>query len=189
MEFAQELGELINSRRRYFVRVAHRYVGDWAEAEDIVQDAALRALTHSGQFRTECSLFTWFYTILRSVAANHYRSRFYGARRASLYRSLEEPLLDRRGKGTGFSVGDTIPDTRPIPGEISSEDQHSERLQFVAASVETLPKKHRRVFDLRHKGGLHLQEIAEQIGVHQSNVSRQLDRIHGNIRTAYEAQA
>ena len=54
--------------------MASRFVG-WDDAEDVVQDAFLKALTFPGVFRHEASLATWMTRILMNVAIDETRRR------------------------------------------------------------------------------------------------------------------
>lgn len=57
---------------RAFVRFVERRVGDRALAEDIVQEALSRAVTHGGTVPEE-TVVGWFYRVLRNAVIDHYR--------------------------------------------------------------------------------------------------------------------
>nr|WP_232298833.1 sigma-70 family RNA polymerase sigma factor [Granulicella tundricola] len=62
-------------QRRHFLRFLQRRVSSPALAEDILQNAYLRALEHSAELRSNESSTAWFYRILRNAVIDHYRHR------------------------------------------------------------------------------------------------------------------
>jgi RNA polymerase sigma factor (sigma-70 family) len=74
---------LLDLRRR-FLGFVQRRVNDRAAAEDILQNAYIRALDREGQLRESDSAVAWFYRILRNAIIDHYRRR-----------TTEEAALDR----------------------------------------------------------------------------------------------
>ena len=62
-------------RRRLFLRFLERHVASSAMAEDILQNAYLRALEHACELREGESSIAWFYRILRNAVIDFYRHR------------------------------------------------------------------------------------------------------------------
>ena len=62
-------------QRRHFLRFLERRVSSPALAEDILQNAYVRALEHSAALRSDESSTAWFYRILRNAVIDHYRHR------------------------------------------------------------------------------------------------------------------
>ncbi len=63
-----ELAWIFKERRRSLVSVAFRITRNQEEAEDIVQDAALKALINLNGFRRESRMDTWLYAIIGNAA-------------------------------------------------------------------------------------------------------------------------
>jgi RNA polymerase sigma-70 factor (ECF subfamily) len=68
-DFAQQIGPLLHLAHR----VALRRSGDCDLAEDLVQEAALRAFVHYGQFKPGTNFRAWFIRILLNCLRSHYR--------------------------------------------------------------------------------------------------------------------
>ena len=62
-------------RRAYYLRLARRVTPCHQEAEDIVQDALLRAFRNLPQFRGEAQMTTWLQTIVQNAAREWLRER------------------------------------------------------------------------------------------------------------------
>lgn len=127
----------VETHRDRALRLAWRLVGgDAAAAEDVTQEAFIRAYTGLGRFREEASLGTWFYRILVRQAASHHRWR---------------QLRERWG-----GLGDPeAPDPRPeAPGDPALRRR-------IAAALERLSRSQREVFVLMHLEGFTVQETAE----------------------------
>lgn len=71
----QELVGCIESRRPAFRRMATAMLGDAAEADDIVQDAALNAIRARERFRGESDVCTWFHRICLNACYQALRRR------------------------------------------------------------------------------------------------------------------
>ena len=66
---------ILLDQRRHFLRFLERRVSSPALAEDILQNAYLRAIEHSANLRSDESSTAWFYRILRNAVIDHYRHR------------------------------------------------------------------------------------------------------------------
>jgi len=63
----------IVSTQKSLVRFCRQIVGDWSEAEDMAQEAYIRAWQKRGMFKGESSLLTWQMSIARRVCLDHLR--------------------------------------------------------------------------------------------------------------------
>jgi RNA polymerase sigma-70 factor (ECF subfamily) len=76
LELEQRFHLFVASHRARALRLAWRLVGgDDAAAEDVIQEAFIKAYRALGQFREEASLATWFYQIVVRQAHNYCRWR------------------------------------------------------------------------------------------------------------------
>ena len=106
LELEQRFHLFIASHRERARRLAWRLVGgDDAAAEDVVQEACIKAYRALGQFREEASLATWFYRIVVRQAHNYCRWRtvretwsglWYGTLPHAAAQAAGDPLLRRR---------------------------------------------------------------------------------------------
>ena len=138
-------------------RMAFRLLGgDAAAADDVVQDAFVKAYRKRSGFRGDAALRTWFYRILLNEAHNHRRWR---ALRRGL-RILREEL--------------------PDPG--SSEVGDPAMRRRIAGAMERLSRKQREVIVLMYFEGFTARESAELMGMAEGTVKTHLHRALGSLR-------
>lgn len=157
--------------RRYnqrLFRVARSILGDDGEAEDVVQEAYLRAYEHLGEFEGRSSFATWLTRIAVYEAS---------ARRRRRQRMRVVDLHETEAMGMGsFSDADQVFDeasTREL-GDVLRE------------AVEQLPPDSRVVFTLRLVEGLSTEDAAECLGLSPENVKVRLHRARARLRETIE---
>ena len=129
--------------------IAYRMTGSVSDAEDIVQEAFLRASKHAGQDADVDSPKAYLATITTRLAIDHLRSA--RVRRESYVGTwLPEPLV-----GTGFR-------DEPGPAELA-ETSDSLSMAFLVL-LESLAPAERAVFLLREVFGYDYKEIADTTG-------------------------
>src|SRR5437899_7562838 len=67
--------ELVRHYDQAVLRLAMHLTGSDTEAQDIYQDAFLKAYRNIGSFRFECSFYTWIYRIVTNLCLDHMRKR------------------------------------------------------------------------------------------------------------------
>ena len=67
--------ELVRQYDQAVLRLALHLTGSEAEAQDIYQEAFLKAYRHLGNFRFECSFYTWMYRIVTNLCLDHLRKK------------------------------------------------------------------------------------------------------------------
>jgi RNA polymerase sigma-70 factor (ECF subfamily) len=140
-------------------RMAWRLVGgDEAAAEDVVQDAFVRAYRALGRFRGEASLETWFYRILLREAQNYRR-----------WRSLRELW--------GGLSSEEGPDPDPPP----PGDPFLRRR--ISAALEGLSRKQREAFVLVHEEGFTMREAARMLDRSEGTVKTHVRRALLTLRS------
>jgi RNA polymerase sigma-70 factor (ECF subfamily) len=72
---AHALVKKLSGERVRFVRLVRMRVQTDADADDIVQNALLRASQRSGSLQSSAQALAWFYRILRNAVADHHRAR------------------------------------------------------------------------------------------------------------------
>jgi RNA polymerase sigma-70 factor (ECF subfamily) len=167
-EKVQELTCLISRSLPYLHRTALRWMGNVADAEDVVQDALLSAYSHVGQFRGQARMSTW----LMSIVINSARMRL---RRRSWPASVR---LDEQAPDT-HAFTEILPDCRPNPEE---ECRRAERAKLLAGSFTTLSPTLRRTFQLRHVDGLSIRETAHLLGIPQGTVKARVARARARLK-------
>src|SRR6201985_148664 len=66
---------LVRQYDQAVLRLALHMTGSDADAHDIYQEAFLKAYRHIGNFRFECSFYTWIYRIVTNLCLDHLRKR------------------------------------------------------------------------------------------------------------------
>lgn len=139
-------------------RLAWRLVGgDEAAAEDVAQDAFVRAYRGLDRFRGEASLETWFYRILLREAHNYRRWR--------ALRELWGGLSSQEG-----------PDPAPAP----PGDPFLRRR--IGEAFEGLSRRQREAFVLVHEEGFTMREAAELLGRSEGTVKTHVRRALETLR-------
>ncbi len=149
----------VAGHREQAVRLAWRLTGaDQATAEEVAQEAFLRAHRALDRFRGDARLSTWFYRILVRQAANH--RRWSGVRRF--------------WSGT---LREDAADPRPAPrGDPALRRQ-------IEGAMDQLSAKQRSVFTLVHLEGFTVEEAAEIVGCATGTAKSHLHRALVSLRT------
>ena len=147
----------VESHREQARRLAWRLVGgDDGAAEDVTQEAFLRAYRALGRFREDSRLSTWFYRILVRQAANHRR-----------WRGVRERF---GGWGNSEASG-----PGPAPGDPALRRR-------IAEALDALTARQREVFVLVHLEGFTVRETAELLGKPEGTVKSHLHRALAHLR-------
>lgn len=161
--------------RRYqhkVVSVISRYINDWAECQDVAQEAFIRAYRAIGAFRGDSAFYTWVYRIAINTAKNHLVSQ--GRRPPTDDISVDDAVQ--------LDAGIRLKDSATPERELLREE--IERTVF--QTVEQLPDELRTAITLREVDGLSYEEIAEQmkcpIGTVRSRIFRAREAIDTQLR-------
>jgi RNA polymerase sigma-70 factor, ECF subfamily len=162
--------ELVQPYQRGVFLAALGVLGNEADAEDVAQEALLKALKYLRSFRGECKFSTW----LIQIALNESRMRLRKDRR-HLYESMDEGLQS--------DDGDYIPrdfaDWREIPSESLERTELRDALQ---RAMTALPEKYRSVLMLRDVEQLSTEESAKLLGITIASVKTRLSRARLRMR-------
>jgi RNA polymerase sigma-70 factor, ECF subfamily len=151
---------LVERHRAIVYRVAARTVGR-DEAEDVSQDAFLRAFHRLPGFRGDAPFRAWLLRITHNVALNQ------------VARQLPEPVDTLNPTR---ETGD--PDRDRMPAESLEGHERRRRLE---AKLRLLAAPHRAVLVLRDIEGLTYEEIAEVTGTPLGSVKGRLHRARGEL--------
>ena len=155
--------ELIRPYERSVYMMALSYMKNEADAEDVAQEAFLKAFHHLASFRAEAKFSTW----LIGIALNEARSRL---RRQAIIcmESLDDPPDD--GEVVSPAL---LRDWHEIPSEAL---QRKELRQMLQNAITNLPDKYREVFVLRDVEELNVFETAAALSITVGNVKVRLHR-------------
>jgi RNA polymerase sigma-70 factor (ECF subfamily) len=155
--------DLIRPYERSVYVMALSYMKNEADAEDVAQEAFVRAFCRLSSFRGESKFSTW----LISITINEARTRL---RRQALVRM--EPLDQLPDEDKGISPA-LLRDWREIPSEAVERDEVRVLIQ---RAVEQLPEIYRQVFLLRDVEELTINETAEALNISIPSVKVRLHR-------------
>jgi len=157
---------------RIFARVFN-LLKNQQDAEEVTQDAFIRAYRGLKNFRGEASLSTWLYQIATNLAHNRYWYWFRRKRDQSV--SFDKQLTDEGD----LTLQDVIPCERENPSEATVTQEFVDR---VSESMNGLSKKHREVLTLRNVKNLSYEEISRKLNISVGTVKSRIARARGNLR-------
>ncbi|MFT4901653.1 MAG: RNA polymerase sigma-70 factor (ECF subfamily) [Lentimonas sp.] len=157
---------------RIFARTFH-LLKNKQDAEEVTQDAFIRAHRGLDKFRGDASFSTWLYQIATNLAHNRY---WYWFRRKRSYSvSIDQPLCED---------GDmTLEAVMPSEGESPAEAAVTrEFVDRVAECMEGLNAKHKEVLILRNVKNLSYEEIAASLEISVGTVKSRIARGRESLR-------
>jgi RNA polymerase sigma-70 factor (ECF subfamily) len=160
-----------NNRRLY--RLARGILRNDSDAEDVVQETYVRALTHLEDFRGDSSLATWLARIAMNEALGRLRRQRPGVELSSLPPgTLEAQIIQ-------------------FPHSAPSEDPEKTMAQreiqrVVEHAIDELPDLFRIVFITRVIEGMNVEETAEILGLKPETVKTRLHRARTMLRDNVE---
>jgi len=165
--------ELVRPHERGIFMAALSIVNNDADAEEVVQEAILKAFKAIGKFRGEAKFSTW----IIQITINEARMRLRKDRR-HLYDSLDEA---RKGEDEGDYIPRDFADWREIPSEALESARLREALKNALASLDP---KYRQVLVLRDIEHLSIAETAKVMGITEATVKTRLLRARLMMRDA-----
>ena len=158
---------------KYQGRVAQlvgRYISNYAEVEDVTQEAFIKAYRALPNFRGDSAFYTWLYRIAANAAKNHLVAR---GRRPSSDLALDDS------------------ESSEVPGRLRDNESPDEIIMgqeletLISATIERLPSELRAALTLREFEGLSYEEIAEvldcPIGTVRSRIFRAREAIDSKV--------
>jgi len=162
---------LMRRYNRRLFRVSHSILGDAAEAEDVMQDAYVRAYMHLDQFDGRARFATW----LTKIAVHESLARLRRRRRLVEMDAYTEASEDHR---------------MPVSNTPSPEQEVLIRTLgiILEAAINGLPAAYRSVFMLREVEEMSTAETAECLGISEEAVKVRLHRARSRLRKTITAQ-
>ena len=140
------------------------------EAEDLVQEACLRAIKGMNQNGIKSDPKVWLFTILRNVWINEWRRRANGP----------EFILLGRSRGDGAPLQEWLSDDKERPEDRFDRNVVSGKIRLAIAG---LPEVFREVVVLRYFEGFSYRQIASILGCPAGTVMSRLNRARAELRT------
>jgi RNA polymerase sigma-70 factor, ECF subfamily len=156
--------ELVRPYERMVYATAISVVKNTADAEEVAQEAVLKAFSGLSRFRGEAKFSTWLLQITYNEAKMKLRKA-----RSHLYESLDGQPPNEEGD---FWPRDYA-DWRPIPSELLEQN---EVCQAVQDAINSLNPSYREVLVLRDIQNLSIKETTAILGISEANVKTRLHR-------------
>lgn len=162
---------LVIKYQHRIVQLVNRYVKDPSEAQDVAQEAFIKAYRALANFRGESAFYTWLYRIAINTAKNFLMAK---SRRSSDYEVdvQEAEQIENAPQLQGYDT----------PEQLLLND---EILQTVNAAMDELPEDMRLVIMLREFEGMSYEEIAQimncPVGTVRSRLFRAREAIDNKL--------
>jgi len=160
---------------RYKIRLfnyLYRLTGNRDEAEEIAQEAFVKAYIHADKYKTIAKFSTWLYTIATNLVRNRVRSRSRAPQLISLWTRGWNDSEEERA----IEIEDN---TRRTPDE---EINDAELSGIINRAIAGIPEKYRESFVLREINELSYEEIAAVTGLKLGTVRSRINRARNYFR-------
>src|SRR6266571_6771587 len=161
--------DLVKRYDRNVFRIAQHITQNREDAEDVVQDAFLKAYSNLEQFQGQSKFYTWLVRIAVNEALMKLRRR-----RPERMVSLDEDV-----KTEEDSVPREVADWSPNPEQLYKQ---AELKEILSKTIQGLPPSFRTVFVLRDVEGLSTEETAEALELSIPAVKSRLLRARLQLR-------
>lgn len=154
--------EIVELYQDKLYRVCFRMLGNKHEAEDIAQEAFVRAFVNIHTFDTNRKFSTWLYRIGTNLCIDRIRKK------------KPDYYLDAEVAGTqGLNMYSQIASTEELPEEEVLKMEMQDRVQY---EISRLPDKYRAVIVLKYMEDLPLQEISDILDMPLGTVKTRIHR-------------
>ncbi len=162
--------EIVRRYRNPLTNYLYRFLNDYEEAVDLVQETFVRVYFAIERYHTEYAFSTYIYRIATNLAISEIRKR--KRRRilslTGLFQSEDEQEIEFQP-----------PDQRKLPDENLIED---ERSRVIAAAIATLPEKYRAAIVLRDVEGKSYEEVAQILELGLGTTKSRISRARGHLK-------
>ncbi|MGE6490015.1 RNA polymerase sigma factor SigW [Paenisporosarcina sp. NPDC076898] len=154
--------EIVELYQDKLYRVCFRMLGNRHEAEDIAQEAFVRAFVNIHTFDTKRKFSTWLYRIGTNLCIDRIRKK------------KPDYYLDAEVSGTeGLNMYSQIAASEELPEDQVMKMEMQDRVQY---EISRLPDKYRAVIVLKYMEDLPLQEISEILEMPLGTVKTRIHR-------------
>ena len=134
--------------------IAHHFLGEHEDAQDVAQEAFVRAHRSLGSFRGDAGFGTWLYRIVTNLSMNRIRQRKARGR-------FEVRAQDAAGE---------------LPGHTRPDVDRPDLAGHIERALHELPTLQRAVVMLRHLNGLSTREVSSILNCSEGTVKVHLHR-------------
>jgi RNA polymerase sigma-70 factor, ECF subfamily len=163
---------------RYWDRIygmVHQLLRNQQDAEEVTQDAFIRAHRGLVNFRGDAAFSTWLYQIATNLARNRYW--YWWRRKRDKTVSFDQPVSD----DNSTPLSEVFATEMETPGDITVTQ---ELVDHIAEGMEKISAKHREILILRNVKNMAYEEIAEVLGISVGTVKSRIARARESLRDA-----
>ena len=164
--------ELVRQYDQPVLRLALNLTRSEQDAQDIFQEAFLKAYRNLGSFRFECSFYTWVYRIVTNLCLDHLRKKQVRKEEAPVAVDKQGVEYDRLERQADDRAG-----SNPEHDLMRRELGHK-----IGRALERLTPRERMVFELKHYQGLKLRTIGEMLNTTEDTAKNTLFRATQKLR-------
>jgi len=167
---------LVIKYQHKIIQLVNRYVKDPSEAQDVAQEAFIKAYRALGNFRGDSAFYTWLYRIAINTAKNYLVSR---SRRSSDYQ-------------VDVQDAEAIENAPQLQGMETPERLllNQEIIDTIKTAIDKLPEEMRTAIMLREFEGMSYEEIAVAmdcpVGTVRSRIFRAREAIDNKLNPLLE---
>ncbi len=162
-------GQLVSKYQQRIYHTAYQITSNHSDADDLSQDAFIRAYRSIGSFDERSSFYTWLYRIAVNVAINHMRQQ---GRRGRSFSLDEQMIVDSRESG--------------LPGQSKGDQQEALELkelhEEVTKAIDSLPLTEKTAVVLAVLQGLSHRDVAEIEGCSEKTISWRVFRARNRLK-------
>lgn len=158
--------------------VALGVLGNFQDAEDVTQDAFLKAYRNLASFRGQSSFYTWVYRITFNLAIDERRKRYRHVETSVGETAVLDVVTEPRDRG-----GPPLLSESPKPDE---EAERGELREQIKRAIAGLSPEHRAVIMLREIEGLSYAEISNVVGCSKGTVMSRLHHARRRLKRALQ---
>ena len=166
--------ELVHQYDKAVLRLALHLTGSEHEAQDVYQEAFLKAYKSIGRFRFECSFYTWIYRIVTNLCLDNIRKK--------QVRKEDAPVATD-SEGEQYDVLAQVADGRSGANP-ESDLMRRELGGRISRALQKLTPRERMVFELKHYHGLKLRTVGEVLNTTEETAKNTLFRATQKLRGA-----
>ncbi len=154
--------------------MVHQLLRNQQDAEEVTQDAFIRAHRGLVNFRGDAAFSTWLYQIATNLARNRYW--YWWRRKRDKTVSFDQPV----SADNDTPLSEVFATEMETPGDITVTNEFVDR---IAESMEKLNPKHREILILRNVKNMAYEDISEVLGISVGTVKSRIARARESLRS------
>jgi RNA polymerase sigma-70 factor, ECF subfamily len=165
--------EMVHRHWDRIYAMVHQLLKNEQDAEEVTQDAFIRAHRGLGAFRGDSAFSTWLYQIATNLARNRYW--YWWRRKRDFTVSFDQPV----SSDNATPLSEVFAAEQETPGDVTVTQELVDR---IAVGMEKISPKHREILVLRNVKNLSYEEIAGILGISVGTVKSRIARARESLR-------